>query len=267
MKHSMDAQGLGQARNDVHNMQAAYNKPTASTPKQYAKYKDHLSNIIIGFSDGLTVPFALTAGLSATGSIKLVIMGGLAELFAGAISMGLGAWLAADTDRQHYEKELTRKEQEVHQMPNAEEHEIHDIFAEYGISHEASTAVVQSLRANPDMYIKFMMHFKLRLEKPGSFKSWLSALFMGLSYFIGGLIPMVPYFCFKNVYHALFASIGISVVILLTFGYVKAHITGLDTKESAFSAVQTLVVGAFAAATSYGIVRGLDRQYKMNGSV
>ncbi|KAF4416010.1 CCC1 [Fusarium acutatum] len=220
----MDAHELGQARSDVHNMQAACNKPAASTPEQHAKYKDHLSNIIIGFSGGLTVPFALTA-------------------------------------------ELTRKEQEVHQMPNAEEQEIHDIFAEYGISHEASTAVAQSPRANPDMYIKFMMHFKLRLEKPGSSKSWLSALFMGLSYFIGGLIPMIPYFCFKNVYHALFASIGISVVILLTFGYVKAHITGLDTKESAFSAVQTLIVGAFAAATSYGIVRGLDRQFKMNGSV
>ncbi|KNB06207.1 hypothetical protein FOXG_06994 [Fusarium oxysporum f. sp. lycopersici 4287] len=121
MKHSMDAQELGQARSDLHNMQAACNKPTVSTPEQHAKYKDHLSNITIGFSDGLTVPFALTAGLSATGSIKLVIMGGLAELFAGAISMGLGAWLAAETDRQHYEKELTRKEQEVHQMPNAEE--------------------------------------------------------------------------------------------------------------------------------------------------
>jgi VIT1/CCC1 family predicted Fe2+/Mn2+ transporter len=129
------------------------NRSAESTNEPHANYSDHLGNIIIGFSDGLTVPFALTAGLSATGSIKLVIMGGLAELFAGAISMGLGAWLAAETDRQHYEKELAREEQEVQQTPVAEEEEIHSILSKYGIDREASTAVVQSLRANEDMWV------------------------------------------------------------------------------------------------------------------
>lgn len=109
-----------------------------------------------------------------------------------------------------------------------------------------------------------MMDFELRLEKPDTSKSWLSALFMGLSYLIGGLVPMIPYFCFNNVYHALFTSIGISIAVLLGFGYTKAYVTGLSPKESALSAAQTLVVGVFAAGTSYGIVRGLDHQFGVN---
>lgn len=157
----MDIQAPSQARSDVHCMETARSQPADSHPEPHATYGDHLNNIIIGFSDGLTVPFALTAGLSATGSIKLVVMGGLAELFAGAISMALGAWLAAETDRQHYEKELTREKQEVEQMPDVEEKEVYNILAEYGIPHEDCTSVAQSLRANPDMWVKVKSSYNI----------------------------------------------------------------------------------------------------------
>lgn len=127
-------------------------RPTGSEP--HSGHSEHMNNIIIGFSDGLTVPFALTAGLSAAGSVKLVIMGGLAELFAGAISMGLGAWLAAETDRQHYSKELAREKLEVENTPELEEKEVRDILQAYGVAESLCAAVANDLSHNPDMWVK-----------------------------------------------------------------------------------------------------------------
>lgn len=154
MKESQKAHVPEQSRQSEICLEGGSSTDRNSSTEPHSTHSEHLNNIIIGFSDGLTVPFALTAGLSAVGSIKLVIMGGLAELFAGAISMGLGAWLAAETDRQHYQKELLREKKEVEVTPETEEREIYDIFAEFGIPHEASTAVVQSLKVDPDMWVK-----------------------------------------------------------------------------------------------------------------
>ncbi|EMF14306.1 protein CCC1 [Sphaerulina musiva SO2202] len=211
---------------------------------------------IIGFADGLTVPFALTAGLSSLGSSKVVILGGLAELFAGSISMGLGAYLAAKTDLKHYEVEEKRERREVKDCPAAEEEEIYDIFDQYGIPRLASAGVVESLKKDEDAW--FMMDFELKLEKPLLKTAWVEGLVMGISYFFGGLFPMIPYFVTKQINEALFVSIGITVVILLAFGYVKGKATGCSVRDSAIGAVETLFIGALAAGVSYGIVKGIN---------
>ncbi|KAE9376203.1 DUF125-domain-containing protein [Stipitochalara longipes BDJ] len=226
--------------------------------EQHSKHGDIVKDIILGASDGLTVPFALTAGLSSLGSSRLVVLGGLAELFSGSISMGLGAFLAADSDREKYMAEEKREYDEVHRFPHIERQEIYDILEKYNIPHDDITPVVDALQANPDQWVQFMMDFELRLDKPTWQRAYISGGTMGLSYFIGGLIPMIPYFIMHDVTHALFVSIGITALVLLVFGYIKNWVT-VGTKKSAFyGAFQTLIVGAVAAGASYGIVRGLD---------
>ncbi|GIZ42930.1 hypothetical protein CKM354_000617700 [Cercospora kikuchii] len=238
---------------------------SSSTPISGPTHSEHharngifVRDSIIGFADGLTVPFALTAGLSSLGSSKIVILGGLAELFAGSISMGLGAFLAAKTDRKHYEVEEKRERREVRESPGEEEQEIYDILGEYSISREDSRGVVESLKRDEEAWVKFMMDFELKLEKPALKVAWNEGLVMGVSYLFGGLLPMIPYFATKHINEALFSSIGITVVILLVFGYVKAKITGCCAKDSAIGAVETLFIGALAAGVSYGIVKGVN---------
>lgn len=219
-----------------------------------------IRDVIIGFSDGLTVPFALTAGLSSLGNTRLVIMGGLAELFSGMISMGLGAYLAAASERQHWEAEHARESWEVDHCPTMERAEIYDILADYGISKEASDMVVRDLckRENKGDWVRFMMDFELRLSEPDVGRAWVSALTMGLSYFVGGLIPMIPYFFVADAMMGLGISCAITVVVLLVFGYLKSWVTIRTKKAGLWGAVETLIIGALAAGTSYAIVRGLD---------
>ncbi|KAF3047056.1 hypothetical protein E8E12_010855 [Didymella heteroderae] len=227
--------------------------------EQHSDNNDVVSDIIIGFADGLTVPFALTAGLSSVGSLNLVILGGLAELFAGAISMGLGAFLATVTEDKHYRVEEAREWKEVTTSPQAEEREIYEIMAEYGLDRECVRPLVENLMSNKDMWVKFMMDFELKLARPRTSRRWISALSMGSSYLLGGLVPMIPYFAFKDVNHALFTSIGVTVLILIVFGYVKAVVTGCNRRDAVISSLQTLFIGILAAATSYGIVRGFNQ--------
>ncbi|KAH7093388.1 Ccc1 family [Paraphoma chrysanthemicola] len=231
--------------------------------EHHKSHSEVLRDAIIGFADGLTVPFALTAGLSAAGSSHIVIIGGTAELFAGAISMGLGAWLAAKTEAKHYHVEEERERREVREMPEAEEEEIYAIFDKYGVSRGSVVSVVEALKKDEDMWVQFMMDFELQLAKPAVSRAWISALVMGLTYLLGGLIPMIPYFAFQDVNHALFTSIGITFVLLVVFGYIKALLTGSKLKDIAGSIVQTVAVGAIAAGTSYGIVRGITRALDM----
>ncbi|RMZ84853.1 hypothetical protein DV737_g1024, partial [Chaetothyriales sp. CBS 132003] len=223
--------------------------------ERHTSHGELVRDSIIGFADGLTVPFALTAGLSSLGSTRIVILGGLAELFAGAISMGLGAFLASVTEKQRYEVEERRERMEVRECPKAEEEEIFEIFDNYGICRTDCAGVIHALKQNEDMWVKFMMDFELCLTKPQPSRAWIEGLVMGLSYFLGGLLPMVPYFVFHDVSHALFTSIGITGVILLAFGYVKALVTGTRHVDAGWSALQTLFIGALAAGVSYGIVK------------
>ncbi|ROV92127.1 hypothetical protein VSDG_07506 [Cytospora chrysosperma] len=198
---------------------------------------DMIRDITIGFADGLTVPFALTAGLSSLGSTRLVVIGGLAELFSGMISMGLGAYLAAATERQHWEAEYAREQWEVDHCPEREREEIFE---------------------RKEAWVRFMMDFELRLPEPDTSAAWVSAATMGLSYFVGGLIPMIPYFLMETAQRALFVSIGITVVILLVFGYIKTWVTIHNKRAGLWGALHTLLIGALAAGTSYVIVRLLD---------
>lgn len=223
-------------------------------------YSNVLRDIIIGFSDGLTVPFALTAGLSSLGSAKVVIIAGLAELFSGMISMGLGAYLAAVTERDHYNHQEQREAHEVQHMPEAERDGVYSILEKYNVSRTAATPLVDELCKNPDQWVRFMMDFDLKLDKPNIHQAWISAVTMGLSYFIGGLIPMIPYFVMDRVREALWVSIGITVAVLLVFGYVKNYVAIRNHRAGLWGAFQTLVIGMLAAGTSYAIVRGLDRK-------
>ncbi|KAK3689268.1 VIT family-domain-containing protein [Podospora appendiculata] len=236
---------------------------TSSAPAHIEKHTSNhdavLRDLIIGFSDGLTVPFALTAGLSSLGSTKLVIMGGLAELFSGAISMGLGAYLAGVTERQHWEAEHAREVWEVDNVPDMERSEIYDILAGYGVSREAATPMVRELCADKKRWVSFMMDFELRLPEPDVSRAWVSALTMGLSYFIGGLVPMLPYFVMQTAMHALAVSVAITAVILVVFGFMKNWVTIRTRRAGLWGALETLCIGAAAAGTSYLIVRLLDR--------
>ncbi|KUI69900.1 Vacuolar iron transporter 1.1 [Cytospora mali] len=223
---------------------------------------DMIRDMTIGFADGLTVPFALTAGLSSLGSTRLVVIGGLAELFSGMISMGLGAYLAAATERQHWEAEYAREQWEVDHCPDREREEIYEVLEKYGISRAAASGVVDELCvATPrgkERWVNFMMDFELQLPEPDTSAAWVSAVTMGLSYFVGGLIPMIPYFIMETAQQALFVSIGITVIILLVFGYIKTWVTIHNKRAGLWGALHTLLIGALAAGTSYVIVRLLD---------
>lgn len=230
----------------------------SSHGEKHTAYNDVVRDIIIGFSDGLTVPFALTAGLSSLGNARLVVMGGLAELFSGSISMGLGAYLAAVTEREHYASEEAREYDEVERFPEEEREEIYQIMEKYQLSREATTPLINELCRDKEQMVRFMMDFELQLEKPDVSRAWISAGTMGLSYFVGGLLPMIPYFALTDATHALFISIAITVVILILFGYIKSWATIKTKRAGVWGALQTLMVGVIAAGTSYGIVRGLN---------
>lgn len=223
-------------------------------------YSDVLRDIIIGFSDGLTVPFALTAGLSSLGSAKVVIIAGLAELFSGMISMGLGAYLAAVTERDRYHSQAEKEARGIRVCPEAERDGVFGVLEKYHVSRAAATPLVDELCKNPEHFVRFVMDFDLRLEQPNVHAAWVSAATMGLSYFVGGLIPMIPYFVMERVREALWVSIGITVAVLLVFGYVKNYVAIRNHRAGVWGAVQTLVIGMLAAGTSYAIVRGLDRK-------
>jgi vacuolar iron transporter family protein len=232
--------------------------PTERHAENHADNGDVIRDIIIGFSDGLTVPFSLMAGLSSLGSTKLVIMGGLAELFSGMISMGLGAYLAAVTERDHYTSEEKRERREVETMPAEECEELFAILGGYDISRAAAAPLIDELCRSPEQWVRFMMDFELKLEKPNVGRAWISALTMGLSYFFGGLIPMIPYFVMQRAQEALFISIAITLVVLLVFGFVKNYVTIKTNRAGLWGALQTVVIGVLAAGTSYAIVRALD---------
>jgi VIT1/CCC1 family predicted Fe2+/Mn2+ transporter len=236
-----------------------FDNPKPSSPNNnHSATADIVHDFIIGFADGLTVPFALTAGLSSLGSSRLVIIAGLAELFSGAISMGLGAYLAAVTDRDRYLGEKKREKEKVSTKPEVEIEGIYDVLAHYGISRNSSNAIVNDLVRDEDSWVRFMMDFKVKVKEPDVSRAWISGATMGFAYLIGGLLPMIPYFAIPNTTHALFVSIALTLMILLAFGFVKNYIT-VKTKRSGFyGAVQTLIIGALAAGASYGIVRGVN---------
>jgi len=213
-------------------------------------------DIVIGMSDGLTVPFALAAGLSgAVQSTSIVITAGLAEIAAGSIAMGLGGYLAARSDAEHYASERRREQAEVRDTPEAESKEVTELFGSYGVSAEAAAPVVRALQERPEAWIDFMMRFELGLEKPDPKRALVSAATIAGAYTAGGLIPLAPYFIFAAAARALTVSVAFTLLALVVFGSVKGHFTGARPVRSA---LQTALVGGIAAAAAFAIARAIS---------
>jgi VIT1/CCC1 family predicted Fe2+/Mn2+ transporter len=212
-------------------------------------------DIVIGMSDGLTVPFALAAGLSgAVEATAIIITAGLAEVAAGAIAMGLGGYLAARTDAEHFASERAREERETKEMPETEAAEVADVFRSYGLSDDTVATVVNAIRADRRRWVDFMMRFELGLEEPDPRRARRSALTIALSYVAGGLVPLAPYFFFRSVHYALVGSVIVTLLALMVFGYVKGRFT---TARPFRSAWQTAVVGGLAATAAFVIAKAI----------
>ncbi len=217
---------------------------------------ESVRDIVIGMSDGLTVPFALAAGLTgAVSSTAIIVTAGLAEIAAGSIAMGLGGYLAARSDADHYASERRREEREVVEKPDAEREEVAAVFRGYGLTAEEIAPVLRAFETRPRAWVDFMMRFELGLEEPRPARALGSALTIAGSYVAGGLIPLAPYMLVPgNVGRALGVSIAVTLVALLVFGFVKGRVTGVKPWRSG---VQTLLVGGLAAAAAFALAKWL----------
>jgi VIT1/CCC1 family predicted Fe2+/Mn2+ transporter len=206
-------------------------------------------DVVIGMADGLTVPFALAAGLSgAVATTSIIVTAGFAEIVAGSIAMGLGGYLAGKSDVEHYDSEYKREIYEIDHMLEHEKDEVVEILENYGLTREESIPIVESLAARPKDFADFMMRFELGLEKPNPKRALQSGGTIGGAYIFGGLIPLAPYILFDEIYPALLWSVSITVIALFVFGYIKGTFTGTKPLKSA---VQTCLIGSVAAATAY----------------
>lgn len=213
-------------------------------------------DVVIGMSDGLTVPFALAAGLSgAVSSTGIIVTAGLAEVIAGSIAMGLGGYLAAKSDAEHFVSERKREQFEIVEKTEAERLEVTEVFETYGITPEESATVVNALARRPEAWVDFMMRFELGLEKPDPRRAFTSALTIAGAYIAGGLIPLAPYFFMSEAHRALLVSVVVTLCALLVFGYVKGRFTGANPLRSA---LQTALIGGLAAAAAFGIARAIS---------
>ena len=229
-----------------------------STPHIEAHFTagDAVRDIVIGMSDGLTVPFALAAGLTgAISQTHLIVTAGFAEIAAGSIAMGLGGYLASRGDAEHYAHELAREQQEIVAVPDVEAEEVRDIFRTYGLSDAESAGVVGSLRQRPKDWVAFMMRFELGLEPPEPGRAWKSALTIAAAYIVGGIIPLSAYLILSDTQSALRLSAGVTIAALAVFGAIKGHFTGVPVVRSA---LQTSVIGTLAAAAAFGIARWIS---------
>ena len=210
-------------------------------------------DIVIGMSDGLTVPFALAAGLSgAVQQTRLIVIGGLAEIAAGSIAMGLGGYLAARSDAEHYEQERLREQREIKEIPEEEMAEVSRVFQAYGLTQQESTPVVEALSRRPDAWVDFMMRFELGLEEPDPRRALTSAATIAGAYIAGGFIPLTPYMVLSTVNRGLLVSAAVTLAALAIFGYIKGRYTGARPLRSA---LQTLVIGGVAAAAAFMLAR------------
>ncbi len=210
-------------------------------------------DIVIGMSDGLTVPFALAAGLSgAVNSTTVVVTAGLAEIAAGSIAMGLGGYLAAKSDADHYDSERKREEDEVISKVEAEHEEVAEVFRGYGLNEAEIAPILDRFDNNHKAWVDFMMRFELGLEKPEPKRAMQSALTIAGAYIVGGFIPLSPYVLFNNSQTALLISVVVTLLALLIFGYFKGRFTGAKPMQSA---LKTMLVGGLAATAAFTIAR------------
>jgi VIT1/CCC1 family predicted Fe2+/Mn2+ transporter len=230
--------------------------PTAPHVEAHFTSSDTVRDIVIGMSDGLTVPFALAAGLSgAVQSTGIVVTAGLAEIAAGSIAMGLGGYLAARTDAEHYVSERAREEREVDEVPEREADEVANVLRTYGLPDDLTQRAVGALRADKTRWVDFMMRFELGLEAPDPRRARRSALTIALSYIAGGLVPLTPYFIAPSLAAGLVGSVGLTFLALVAFGYGKGRFTTARPWRSAW---QTVLVGAAAAGAAFSIAKAIS---------
>jgi VIT1/CCC1 family predicted Fe2+/Mn2+ transporter len=227
--------------------------PATAHVEKHFTASETVRDIVIGMSDGLTVPFALAAGLSgAVEATGIIITAGLAEIAAGSIAMGLGGYLAAKTDAEHFVSERAREERETREVPETEAKEVADIFRSYGLDDTTVASVVQGIRSDRSRWVDFMMRYELGLEEPDPTRARKSALTIALSYIAGGLVPLAPYLVFHSVPVALAGSVVVTLFALLLFGYIKGRFT---TPRPFRSAWQTVLVGGLAAMAAFVIAK------------
>jgi vacuolar iron transporter family protein len=227
--------------------------PTVPHAERHFTASATVRDVVIGMSDGLTVPFALAAGLSgAVAATKLVVTAGGAEIAAGALAMGLGGYLAARTDREHYQSEVAREWRETQEIPHDERREVEEILRQYGLDEQQVQPVLDALTRDPQRWVDFMMRFELGLEAPDPRREVRSAVTIALSYVVGGLIPLWPYIVLSELRTALWTSVAVTLVALFGFGAVKGGFTGVPRLRSG---LQTLLVGGLAAGAAFALAR------------
>ncbi len=227
-----------------------------SHKEEHLSSSEFITDIVIGMSDGLTVPFALAAGLSgAVSSNTVIITAGIAEIVAGSIAMGLGGYLAGKTEQEHYQAELKREYDEVENLPEKEKQEVRDIFAEYGLSKAAQDIIAEEMSKDKDKWVDFMMKYELGLEKPHPNRARKSASTIGISYIVGGFIPLSAYFLTHTPYEGLIGSAILTVICLFIFGYFKSKVTGQPPIKGA---LKVTLIGIAAAAAAFIIAKSFN---------
>jgi len=219
--------------------------------EEHLESSDFLTDVVIGMSDGLTVPFALAAGLTgAVSNSSIVVIAGIAEIVAGSIAMGLGGYLAGKTENDHYNSELKREYEEVERIPEMEKKEVRDFFENLGLSEDIQIKATEEIAKDKKQWVDFMMKFELGLEKPDPRRATKSAMNIGLSYAVGGIIPLSPYFFLADSREALKFSVVATLICLFVFGYFKSKITGVPVLSGA---LKVTLIGALAAAAAFSV--------------
>jgi VIT1/CCC1 family predicted Fe2+/Mn2+ transporter len=227
--------------------------PASPHVEAHFEASETVRDVVIGMADGLTVPFALAAGLSGTVSqTGIVVIAGLAEIAAGSIAMGLGGYLAARTDRDHYLSERQREYRETLEVPGRETEEVADVFRGYGMNEEELAPVVKAICADQKRWVDFMMKFELGFEEPDPKRARNSAIAIALSYIVGGMVPLAPYMIAGDLERALRISVIVTLIALFLFGYVKGRMTGISPLRGG---LQTVVIGGLASAAAFTLAR------------
>jgi vacuolar iron transporter family protein len=229
---------------------------TAPHAEKHFNASETVRDVVIGMADGLTVPFALAAGISgAIAASHIVVTAGIAEIAAGGIAMGVGGYLAARTDVEHYQTEHAREERETRELPDVERREVAEILEHYGITGETRDRVVAEVSADSKRWVEFMMRFELGLEEPDPKRALRSALTIGFSYVAGGLVPLLPYMIIGEAHRALAVSAVVTLFALFAFGFVKGRLTGISPLRGG---LQTLLTGGIAAAVAFALARAVS---------
>jgi VIT1/CCC1 family predicted Fe2+/Mn2+ transporter len=225
--------------------------------ERHLKSSDLLTDIVIGMSDGLTVPFALAAGLSgAVSSTGIIVIAGIAEICAGSIAMGLGGYLAGKTEQDHYSSEVKREFYEVDNLRDREIAETKEFFANIGLSEELQDKATEEIAKDKKQWVEFMMKYELGLDKPDPKRATKSAMNIGLSYIAGGLVPLSPYFFVDQPVTGLKISALVTLICLFVFGWFKSRVTGVNAWGGA---VRVMLIGAVAAAAAFGVAKIFER--------